>query len=420
MAKRLTSYIFAAILAGALCGSLLHVFVTDPVTLERLASILTTVTDVFLRLIKMVIAPLIFATLVTGIARMNDVGLLGRIGLRALVWFLSASLVSLALGLLLGNLFRPGEGLDLAAPAAGAVSGIDGGAVDLQRFITHAVPQSVIQAMAANAVLPIVVFSVFLGVALAAMQDQAAPLVRALDLLTEAMMKVTGYVMRLAPFAVFSALAHAVAINGLSVLISFGKLVATFYLGIAALLAILVLVAMTIIGKSVFALLREIRQPILLGFSTSSSEITFPGMLDGLERFGVRRSLASFILPLGYSFNLDGSMMFMTLATLFIAQAYGISLDFGTQLLLVAVLMLSSKGMASVPRASLVVVAGVLPQFGLPSEGLLLVMAIDQILDMGRTATNVVGNALATAAIARWEVAAEAADTAQVKELETI
>lgn len=415
MARRLTSLILVALPLGALVGYTMHVLIVDHAALDRAATALTVVTDIFLRLIKMVIAPLIFTTLVTGIARMGDAATLGRVGARAIIWFLCASLVSLLLGLLLANVFQPGAGMDLAASKAGAASGIDGGNLDLRKFITHVVPESIFEALAANAVLPIVVFSVFLGVALATMGEPAAPLIRALELVAEAMMKVTGYVMRLAPLAVFSALAHAVAVNGPEILTGFGKLIATFYLGIGILLAILVTAALLVIGPSLFGLLRELRQPVLLGFATSSSEVTFPSTLDALERFGVPRSTASFVLPLGYSFNLDGSMMFMTLATLFIAQAYGIPLDFGDQVALVAVLMLSSKGMASVPRASLVVVAGVLPQFGIPPEGLLLVLAIDQILDMGRTATNVVGNGLAAAAVARWD---DAAITEPVKEVE--
>ena len=403
MKRGLAPLILIGMLLGVATGFAIHHFVTDAETGAKIGTGLSLATDIFLRLLKMVIAPLVLATLVTGIARLGDASAVGRIGLRAMAWFLVASLISLGLGLLLGNLFQPGAGLAVAVPAdAGRPLA---GSLTAQSFLAHAIPQSIFESMARNDVLAIVVFAAFLGVALGAMGSAAAPVLRGLDILTDAMMRVTGYIMRLTPIAAFAAMAHVIGANGPGVLVGVGKFAGVFYAGLAILWLIFALIAIAIFRHRAVVLAREIREPVLVGFSTASSEATLPSTLAALERFGIPRPVASFVLPLGYAFNLDGSMMYMTLGALFIAQACGVPMGFSEQMLLALTLLVASKGMASVPRASLVVLASILDPFGLPHAGLLLIMAIDQLLDMGRTATNVVGNSLATAVIGRIEPA---------------
>lgn len=401
MQKRLAAYIMAGMVLGLLAGLILHLLALDPAVASRIETGLTLLTDSFLRLLKMLVAPLVFATLVTGIARLGDAGDVGRIGLKALAWFLAASVASLGLGLLLGNLLQPGAGLEMALPPAPGKA--VAGTLTAGSFLAHAVPQSIVEAMSRNDVLAIVVFAAFLGVALGTLRASAEPVLCALDTVIEAMMLVTRYVMRLTPIAAFASMAHLVGANGPGVLVGVGKFAAIFYAGLAILWSLFALIAIAVFRRRAVALAREIREPVLVGFATASSEATLPSTLSALDRFGISRPVASFILPLGYAFNLDGSMMYMTLGALFIAQACGVSLGFSDQLLLALTLLVASKGMASVPRASLVVLASILDPFGLPQAGLMLIMAIDQILDMGRTATNVVGNALATAVIGRGE-----------------
>ncbi|MGN6122957.1 MAG: dicarboxylate/amino acid:cation symporter, partial [Sphingomonas oligoaromativorans] len=359
--------------------------------------------DLFLRLIKMIIAPLVFSTLVVGIAHMGDTSALGRIGARTLGWFLGATLVSLTLGLVMVNLLQPGAHTGLALPPAGEGMGLDAKGFNLHDFFVHIVPASITEAMANNDILPIVVFSVFMGVALVAVGEKGKPLVAGIEALVAVMLKITDYVMRVAPIAVFAAIAHAVAINGAGILITFGRFVGSFYLTLLVLWAVLIGAGFVMLGGRARTLVRLIREPTLLAFSTASSEAAYPRLLEALEMFGVPRRIASFVLPLGYSFNLDGSMIYMTFATLFIAQAYGIEISVGQQILMVLILMVTSKGMAGVPRASLVVIAAVMGHFHIPEAGLLLVLAVDQFLDMGRSGTNVIGNAVATAVVAKWE-----------------
>ena len=419
MAKRLSLQILIGLVLGVAVGWGVNLAIADgsPAGQARLADIagyLSLITTVFLRLIKMIIAPLVFATLAAGIAHMSDTSALGRIAMRSLGWFIGASLVSLTLGLLLVNLFQPGAGLEFTPPAApAAAGGVERGAFNLADFITHIVPASMIEAMAKNEILQIVVFSIFVGVAITAVGKRAAPIVRGVEALVAVMLQITEYVMRFAPVAVFSAVAAAIAERGPAVLGTLGHFLGLFYVGLVLLCLLLFGAAYLIVGGRAPTLIRCIREPMLLAFSTASSEAVYPRMLEALSRFGVPRRIASFVLPLGYSFNLDGSMMYMTFATLFIAQAYGMDLGLSQQVVLLLVLMVTSKGVAGVPRASLVVVAATIPIFDIPEEGLLLIIAIDHFLDMGRTATNVVGNAVACAAIAKWEgvlVAGEAAD----------
>lgn len=398
--NNLTTYILIGLALGIVVGYIANTTLANPGGFADTMSLLTTI---FLRLIKMIIAPLVFSTLVVGIARMGDAKEVGRIGLKTLGWFFIASVISLALGLVMVNLFRPGDALLGQLPSTAAASGIVTSGLTLKEFITHLVPSSIVDGMAKNEILQIVVFSLFFGTAAAAVGGKATPLVDAIDGIAHIMLKVTGYVMKFAPIAVFAAVAGTIAKSGLGVLSTYGVFMAEFYFSIGILWILLIAAGFAFLGKRIFALLTEVRGPVLLAFSTASSEAAYPKTLEGLERFGVRNRIASFVLPIGYSFNLDGSMMYCTFATVFIAQAYGIEMSLGQQLTMMMVLMLTSKGMAGVPRASLVVIAATLAQFNIPEAGLVLLLGIDHFLDMARSATNVIGNSVATAVVAKWE-----------------
>lgn len=360
-------------------------------------------TDMFLLMIKMIIAPLVFSTLVVGVAKLGDLKAVGRIGGKTMLWFVSASLVSLFLGMVLVNLLKPGLSLNLPLPDVNANTGIKAQAISLKGFIQHLIPHSIVDAMATNEILQIVVFALFFGVGAAAIGEQAAPVIKLLDSVAHIMLKVTGYVMNFAPLAVFGALASVIATQGLSVLYVYLKFIGQFYLGLAALWIVIALAGSLVLRKAIVPLLKRIVSPVLMAFGTASSEAAYPSTMEQLEEFGCDKRIVSFVLPLGYSFNLDGSMMYMTFASLFIAQAYGIPLSFDKQVTMLLVLMLTSKGIAGVPRASLVVIAGTLPMFHIPEGGLVLLLAIDHLLDMGRSATNVVGNAIAAAVVSKWE-----------------
>ncbi len=398
---RLTKLILLGLVLGVCLGLL--VFNSFPSQAAAFAAGAELLPTTFLRLIKMIIAPLVFSTLVVGIAKMGDLGTVGRVGLKALGWFLSASLISLTLGLLLVNLFEPGTALHIPLPDAAAHGEVAAGGLSLKDFIGHTFPVSIADAMARNEILQIVVFSLFFGAATAALGERARALVDVLDAVSHIMLKVTSYVMLFAPLAVCGALAATVAQQGLGVLQVYGVFMGEFYFALLVLWGVLTALGGLIIGRRVLQLLRSVRDPLLLAFSTASSEAAYPKTLEQLERFGCSNRIASFVLPIGYSFNLDGSMMYCTFASLFIAQAYGIHLSVGQQILMLAILMLTSKGMAGVPRASLVVIAATLPQFGIPEGGLVLLLGIDHFLDMGRSATNVVGNSVAVAVVSRWE-----------------
>ena len=400
---KLTTWIFIAMLAGIGVGWMCHELLPTPESAKSVAGYISLFTDVFLRLIKMIIAPLVFSTLVVGIAHMGDTKSIGRIGLKTMGWFVTASLVSLLLGLLLVNILQPGASLNLPLPDAGASSNLKTASLSLKEFITHLVPRSVFEAMANNEILQIVIFSVFFGAAAASFGDKAKTVIDWVDQVSHVMLKVTGFVMSLAPLAVFAAMASIVTTQGLGILWIYGKFMGQFYLGILILWGLLAFAGFLFLGPRVLRLVDLIKEPILLAFSTASSEAAYPKTLEQLERFGASKKITSFVLPLGYSFNLDGSMMYCTFATLFIAQAYKIELDFMQQITMLLILMVTSKGMAGVPRASLVVIAATLATFNIPEAGLLLIMGIDQFLDMGRSATNVVGNSVATAVVAKWE-----------------
>ncbi|MBV9654910.1 MAG: dicarboxylate/amino acid:cation symporter [Acetobacteraceae bacterium] len=403
MGKRFTLYILVAMILGIAAGYACHELFPDPKTGATISGYISLITTVFLRLIKMIIAPLVFSTLVVGIAHMGDSAAVGRIGLKTMGWFFSASIVSLLLGLVMVNLLQPGANLNLPLPDAGTATNLKVSALTLKEFVPHVVPASIIEAMATNEILQIVVFSIFAGVAIAALGEKGKLLAQMADQLASMMLVITGYVMKMAPLAVFAAIAAIVTTQGVGVIVTYGTFMVEFYATLVVLWCLLALAGYVMLGRRAFDLISRVREPFLLAFSTASSEAAYPKILDQLARFGVSKRIASFVLPLGYSFNLDGTMAYCTFASIFIAQAYGIHLPLGTQLTMMLTLMLTSKGVAGVPRASLVVIAATLNQFNIPEAGLLLIMGIDQFLDMGRSATNVIGNSIAAAVVAKWE-----------------
>ncbi|RXV65980.1 dicarboxylate/amino acid:cation symporter [Burkholderia stabilis] len=405
MKNRLTLSIAVGMILGVIAGYACHKSIADPGALKTVAGYFSIVTDIFLRLIKMIIAPLVFATLVSGLAGMDSGEDVGRIGLRSVGWFICASLISLGLGLIMANALEPGAGLHLTDTAGEVNTGLNTAALNARDVITHAFPTSLLDAMARNDILQILVFSVFLGIALSALKKdpRVGIVIQAIDGLVPVMLRLTNYVMRAAPLGVFGAIASAVTLRGLDVIYTYGKLIGSFYLGLLILWVILVGIGYAFLGRRVGSLLKAVREPALIAFSTASSEAAYPRLTEQLEKFGVDKKVVGFTLPLGYAFNLDGSMMYQAFAAIFIAQAFGVHMPLSQQIFMLLILMLSSKGMASVPRGSVVVVAAVAPMFHLPVAGVAMVLAIDQILDMGRTMTNVIGNSVATAVIAKWE-----------------
>jgi Na+/H+-dicarboxylate symporter len=402
--NRLTLYILIAMFAGALLGYIVHTQ-ASPGFIESFSKNIKLLTTVFIRMVQMIIAPLVFSTLVVGIAKLGDLKAVGRVGGKAMLWFIGASLISLLLGMVLVNFFQPGAGfsnVELDKTEAGKlVSNTQ--QFSLQLFVEHIVPRSVIEAMATNEILQLVIFSIFFGVAAASMGDKAKVIVKALDAVSHVILKMVGYVMNVAPLGVFGAIAAVIASKGLEVFVFYGKYMLYFLIGIAILWVIMLSVGYLILRKRLPELLRRIASPLIIAFSTTSSEAVFPKLTEELERFGCKNKIVSFILPLGYSFNLDGSMMYMTFASLAIAQANNIHLDMGTQLTMLLVLMLTSKGIAGVPRASLVIVTATCAMFNIPPEGIALILPIDHFCDMFRTATNVLGNTLATTVVSKWE-----------------
>src|SRR6201993_2104183 len=359
--------------------------------------------DIFLRLIKMIIAPLVFSVLVVGVAKIGDFKTVGRMGIKTLVYFTTATLIALSIGLVIVNVFEPGKKIHIDMPEAGADSGVKTQAQTAKNFIAHIIPESVIDSMAHNEILPIVVFALFFGVASASLGNKGKIIIEFIDAVSHAMFKVTNYVMKAAPIGVFGAVTAVVIQQGPGVLKSYAYLIACFYGGLLFFVFVVLMGICTIFKINFFKLFSFIKEPVLLAFSTASSEAAMPKTIERLEDFGLRNRTVSFVLPLGYSFNLDGSIMYMTFATMFIAQMYGIDVSFADQIKMMLILLVTSKGMAGVPRASLVVIAGMLSMFHIPTEGLLLLLAVDQLLDMGRSATNVVGNAVASAIVDKWE-----------------
>ncbi len=418
--QNLTWYIIAAMILGAITGQLIHIYFPETIQIKDASGVLKDIvrsehigqyfkilTGVFLRLVQMIIAPLVITTLIVGIAKMGNLKAVGRVGGRSMIWFFSASLASLLLGLMLVNYFKPGESLHLNINALDTSAAADvigkTQSFSVQHFIEHLFPKSVFEALATNEILQIVVFSIFFGIALTQYGEKGESIVKFLDNLSKVILILVGYVMWFAPLGVFGGITAIIATKGLGILKVYGYYMASFYVGLTLLWILLLAVGYFILRKRLGTLLNHLKTPLMVAFSTTSSEAVFPKLTEELEKFGCRKKIVSFILPLGYSFNLDGSMMYMTFASIFIAQAYGIPLDLGTQLTMLLVLMLTSKGIAGVPRASLVVVAATCAMFDIPAEGIALILPIDHFCDMGRSMTNVLGNGLATAAVDKWE-----------------
>ena len=406
--NKLTLYIVVAMILGAILGYIINKNY-DAVYIEKFAKNIKLLTTIFLRLVQMIIAPLVFTTLVVGIAKLGDLKTVGRVGGKAMLWFITASLMSLLIGLVLVNIFKPGVGIDLSNADINGAKDVMGKSqtFSMINFVEHVFPKSMFEAMANNEILQIVIFSVFFGVAAAAIGDAAKGFIKALETVSHIILKMVGYVMNFAPLGVFGAIAAVIATKGLAIFIFYGKYLMYFLLGIGTLWVVLLGVGFIILGRRVPSLLKHITSPLVIAFSTTSSEAVFPKLTEELEKFGCKDKIVSFILPLGYSFNLDGSMMYMTFASLAIAQAYGIHIDIATQLTMLLVLMLTSKGIAGVPRASLVVVTATCAMFNIPPEGIALILPIDHFCDMFRSATNVLGNSLATTVVSKWEGALE-------------
>ena len=406
--NKLTLYILVAMLLGAILGYIINKNY-DAVYIEKFSKNIKLLTTIFLRLVQMIIAPLVFTTLVVGIAKLGDLKTVGRVGGKAMLWFVTASLVSLLIGLVLVNIFKPGLGIDLSNADMSGAKDVMGKTqtFSMLNFVEHVFPKSMFEAMATNEILQIVIFSIFFGVAAAAIGDKAKGFIKALETVSHIILRMVGYVMNFAPLGVFGAIAAVIATKGLAIFIFYGKYLMYFLFGIGVLWIVLLGVGFIILGKRVPSLLKHITTPLVIAFSTTSSEAVFPKLTEELEKFGCKDKIVSFILPLGYSFNLDGSMMYMTFASLAIAQAYGIQIDFATQLTMLLVLMLTSKGIAGVPRASLVVVTATCAMFNIPPEAIALIFPIDHFCDVFRSATNVLGNSLATTVVSKWEGALE-------------
>ncbi|HDU8581677.1 TPA: dicarboxylate/amino acid:cation symporter [Morganella morganii] len=400
--RSLTTWIVVALFIGVIVGFALNKLAAPGFNQQYSADI-SVVTDIFLRLIKMIIAPLILSTLVVGIAKMGDARTLGRVFSKTLFLFVCASFISITLGLVIVNLLKPGAGINFVAPADTVVDNVATAAFSVKNFIAHLIPTSIVDAMARNEILQIVVFSIFMGIALSAIGEKGRPILTLLESVVSLMLKLTGYVMLFAPLTVFAAISGMIAERGLVVLLEAGIFMGEFYLTLATLWLVLIGLAVLIVGRCILRLTKGIAEPALLAFTTSSSEAAFPGTLKQLEQFGVSNKIASFVLPIGYSFNLVGSMAYCSFAVIFIAQACNIEISMGDQITMLLILMLTSKGMAGVPRASLVVIAATLTQFNIPEAGLILLMGVDPFLDMGRSATNVMSNAMGAAIVGRWE-----------------
>lgn len=396
--------IIIALVLGIIAGGFVHFQM--PENADGFANNIKLLGTIFIRLVQMIIAPLVFTTLVVGIAKMSDMKMIGRVGTKAMLWFITASLVSLVIGLVFVNWLAPGHVMQLDVTDTSAAGDLikTTKSFSLEDFVAHIFPRSLFEAFATNEVLQIVVFSVMFGVALANMgETYTKPIVNALNIIANAILKMVGYIMWVAPLGVFGAIAAIVATKGFAIFTVYAVYLRDFFLALAVLWLVLCLVGYIILGNRLFELLRRIKEPLLIAFSTTSSEAVFPKLVEELERFGCNNRIVSFILPLGYSFNLDGSMMYMTFASIFIAQIYGIEMSLGQQIIMLLVLMLTSKGIAGVPRASLVIIVATCSMFGIPPEGIALILPIDHFCDMGRSMTNVLGNALSTASVSKWE-----------------
>ncbi|MDR0227672.1 MAG: dicarboxylate/amino acid:cation symporter [Flavobacteriaceae bacterium] len=395
--------ILLALLIGVVVGSIIHYRL--PEYIESFSTNIKLLGTVFIRLVQMIIAPLVFCTLVVGIAKMGDMSMVGRVGAKAMGWFMSASLVSLSIGLLLVNWLKPGKGTNFNIENTASANELltKTNSLTLQSFIEHLIPKSIFDAFAHNEVLQIVVFSVFFGIALSTLGKKGKSIIKLFDKISEVVLKMVTYIMWTAPLGVLGAIAAAVATYGLKIFITYAKYLVAFASGLALLWFVLILVGYLIIGKDVWRLLKAIKEPLLIAFSTTSSEAVFPKLVEQLKAYGCSPKIVSFTLPLGYSFNLDGSMMYLTFASIFIAQIYDVHMSLADQILMLLVLMVTSKGVAGVPRASLIVIVATCAMFNIPPEGIAFILPIDHFCDMGRSMTNVLGNALSTAAIDKFE-----------------
>ena len=385
----LTAWILIGLVAGIAFGA------EFPAAAKQLGLLGT----VFLRLIKSIIAPLLFGTLVCGIAGTGSAKTMGRIGGKAILYFEIVTTIALFVGLGFANFVKPGLGVQLKGSATGLATTSTG----LAGILEHTFPTSIIKSMADGEVLQIVVFAFLFGMACATIGSKAEPVVKFCESLSEVMFKYTGYIMYAAPFGVFGAMAATIGDKGLGVLVNLGKLVLTLYAAEVFFVVVVFGTVAAIAGIPLRRFVRHVKAPFLLAFSTASSEAALPSALENMEKFGVPKHIVAFVLPTGYSFNLDGSTLYLTLAAMFIAQAANIHVPFTTQLVMMLTLMLTSKGVAGVPRASLVVLAGTLASFNLPVEGIAVILGVDTLMDMARTSVNVLGNCLATAVVARWE-----------------
>ncbi|HFK4758660.1 TPA: dicarboxylate/amino acid:cation symporter [Citrobacter farmeri] len=415
-ANKLTICIVIFMLAGIVSGAVIHSYTSESI-IAAWSDNITLLTDIFLRLIKMVIAPLVFSTLTVGIMRLGETSTIGRVGGKAMIWFISSSILSILVGLFIVTLEQPGSGLNLAIPKEAVDTGLAVGGMSLKGFLSHTIPTSIAGAMANNEILQIVVFSMFFGIGGASLGEKFnAPLVAALDVVSHIMLKVTGYVMYVAPLAIFAAISSVIATEGLGILLNYASFIGGYYLAILMTCLVLLAVGYLVLKKEVFRLVSMLKDPVLVAFTTSSSEAAYPKTLEQLTTFGCSRNIVSFVLPIGYSFNLVGSMVYCSFASMFIAQAYNIHLSFAEISVLMLTLMLASKGIAGVPRSALVVLAATIPSFNIPVAGILLLMGIDHFLDMGRSAINVLGNGIATAMLAQNEGLLEERDEEEVSQ----
>ena len=411
----LTGQILIAMVLGAILGIILHNSISSEAA-QSFSNKIKMLATIFIRLVQMIISPLVFTTLVVGIAKLGDIKAVGRIGGKALAWFFTASFISLLIGLFYVNILEPGVGLKLGHVDLATASEVTAKtkSISFENFVEHIVPKSIIEAMATNEILQIVIFSIFFGLAAASLGNTVKPVINALDKTSHIVLKMVNYVMNFAPIGVFGAIAGVFAVRDFQELaITYFKFFGSFLIGISTLWVILIVIGYIFLKGRMNELLKRIVGPLVIAFGTTSSEAVFPKLTEQLEEFGVKDRIVSFMLPLGYSFNLDGSMMYMTFASIFIAQAYGVHLDIGTQMVMLLVLMLTSKGIAGVPRASLVVVAATCGMFDIPVEGIALILPIDHFCDMFRSATNVLGNALATSVVGQWEADKELKTTMQ-------
>ena len=418
MAKKLpglSTWIFIGLVLGIIGGAVAHELIwadfdtskLKPEMVDRLKAFAgkevvgyKLLSDIFISLVKVIVAPLVFSLLLVGLVKTGNFSAMGRIGIKTMVYFTFATLIALSMGWIIVNIFQPGAALDVSSATEKVV---EAKPFDLANFVLHVFPKNIIDAMAHNEILPIIVFTLFFAAACSAIGEKAKIVVDFFDAVAHVMLKVTSYVMYFAPLAVLGAVAAVIAVHGLGILAGYLKVILCFFGGLALFVFGVLPLICYAMRIEYFRLLKLIREPMLLAFGTSSSEAAMPKTINALERFGCPDRIIGFVLPLGYSFNLDGSIMYMTFATVSIAQAYGIDLSITQQITMMLMLLVTSKGMAGVPRASLVVIAGMLDAFGIPAEGLSIIVAVDWLLDMGRSATNVAGNAVATAVVSKWE-----------------